>query len=80
MGLYSQEFVAEMKFRGILWFATATTVDEARAAEGAGADAIIAQGMEAGGHRGAFRDDVAESQMVGLFALVRKLPMRYRSR
>ncbi len=70
MGVYAREFVAEMKARGILWFATATTVDEARAAEAAGADAIIAQGMEAGGHRGAFRADQAESQLVGLIALV----------
>lgn len=53
-----------------MWFATATTVEEARAAEEAGADAIIAQGMEAGGHRGAFRADHAESQLVGLIALV----------
>ncbi len=70
MGLYPPDFVSEMKARGILWCATATTVDEARAAEAAGADAIIAQGMEAGGHRGAFDADRWESQMVGLFALV----------
>ena len=70
MGLYSPEYVAEMRARGILWFATATTVDEAMAAEAAGADAIIAQGMEAGGHRGAFQADNWESQLVGLFALV----------
>ena len=70
MGLYAPEFVLEMKARRILWFATATTVDEARAAEAAGADAIIAQGMEAGGHRGAFETGHAESQMVGLIALV----------
>jgi nitronate monooxygenase len=70
MGIYAPDFVAEMKARGILWFATATTVDEARAAHDAGADAIIAQGMEAGGHRGAFRADRWESQLVGLVALV----------
>ena len=70
MGLYPAGFVAEMKARGILWFATATTVAEARAAEAAGADAIIAQGMEAGGHRGAFRAEEAERQMVGLISLV----------
>ena len=70
MGLYSADYVAEMKSRGILWFATATTVDEARAAAAAGADAIIAQGMEAGGHRGAFHADQAESHMVGLIALL----------
>jgi len=70
MGLYPAAFVAEMKARGIFWFATATTVAEARAAEEAGADAIIAQGMEAGGHRGAFRAEQAERQMVGLVSLV----------
>lgn len=70
MGLYSPEFVKEMKARGILWFATATTVDEARAAEAAGADAIIAQGMEAGGHRGAFDATKAEAQLIGSMALI----------
>jgi nitronate monooxygenase len=43
---------------------------EAKAAEAAGADAIIAQGMEAGGHRGAFHAEDAERQMVGLMALL----------
>jgi nitronate monooxygenase len=70
MGLYSPAFVSELKARGILWFANATTVAEAKAAEQAGADAIVAQGMEAGGHRGAFRADEAEQQMVGLMALL----------
>jgi nitronate monooxygenase len=70
MGLYSPEFVAEMRTLGILWLATATTVGEAKAAEAAGADAIIAQGMEAGGHRGTFNADEAERRMVGLFALL----------
>lgn len=70
MGLYAPQFVVEMKTRGILWFATATTVDEARAAEAAGADAIIAQGMEAGGHRGSFLAGKAEEQLVGLIALL----------
>jgi nitronate monooxygenase len=70
MGVYAPHFISEMKSRGILWFATATTVAEARAAEAAGADAIVAQGMEAGGHRGAFKAADAEAQLVGLFALV----------
>jgi nitronate monooxygenase len=70
MGLYAPAFVSELKARGILWFANATTVTEAKAAEDAGADAIVAQGMEAGGHRGAFREDEAEQQMVGLVALL----------
>ena len=70
MGLYAPAFVSELKARGILWFASATTVAEAKAAEVAGADAIVAQGMEAGGHRGAFEAKDAEQQMVGLMALV----------
>lgn len=70
MGLYPPAFISELKARGILWFANATTVAEAKAAEGAGADAIVAQGMEAGGHRGSFNADDAERQMVGLMALL----------
>jgi NAD(P)H-dependent flavin oxidoreductase YrpB (nitropropane dioxygenase family) len=41
--------------------ATATTVAEAKAAESAGADIIVAQGIEAGGHRGAFDAMQAEA-------------------
>ena len=70
MGLYPPDFVAETKRQEILWFTTATTVAEAKAAETAGADAVIAQGMEAGGHRGAFDAVEAEQRMVGLFALL----------
>ncbi|MGH9716332.1 MAG: NAD(P)H-dependent flavin oxidoreductase [Candidatus Acidiferrales bacterium] len=70
MGLYSPQFVSELKARGILWFATATTVDEAKAAEKSGADAIVAQGAEAGGHRGSFKADDAERHSVGLMALL----------
>ncbi len=70
MGLYPPDFVARMKARGIKWLATVTTVAEARQAEAAGADAIVAQGMEAGGHRGAFDPARAEAGMAGLFALL----------
>jgi len=73
MGLFPDNFVAGLKARGIAWFACATTLAEARAAEAAGADAVVAQGFEAGGHRGAFDADAAERQMVGLFALVPRL-------
>src|SRR4029453_16684900 len=61
---------AAKKKRGNKWFAPATPVAEARAAEAAGADVIVAQGMEAGGHRGSFEADEAERRMVGLFALL----------
>ena len=70
MGLYPPEFVARMKERGILWFAAVSTVAEARAAEAAGADVVIAQGVEAGGHRAAFEAEHAERRAVGLVALV----------
>jgi nitronate monooxygenase len=70
MGLYPPEFVARMKARGITWFANVSTVTEARAAEAAGADVIVAQGMEAGGHRGCFDAANAERDLVGLFALL----------
>lgn len=73
MGLYPESFVVKMKDRRIAWFAGATTLKEARAAENAGADAIVAQGFEAGGHRGAFDAAAAESQAVGLFALLPRL-------
>lgn len=70
MGLYPAEFVARLKREGIAWFANISTVAEARAAAAAGADVVVAQGMEAGGHRGCFDAASAERRMVGLFALI----------
>lgn len=70
MGLYPPAFVEQMKEQGIRWFATVTTVEEAIAAEAAGADVIVAQGSEAGGHRGAFNAEDAVHKAVGLFSLL----------
>lgn len=70
MGLYPREFVRRLKDRGIAWWANISTVAEACAAEQAGADVIVAQGMEAGGHRGCFDAKMAETELVGLFALL----------
>lgn len=70
MGLYPAPFVARLKAKGIAWFATVTTVAEAKAARDAGADALIAQGVESGGHRGAFDAARAETDAIGLFALL----------
>jgi nitronate monooxygenase len=70
MGLYPNHFLARMKSKAVKWFATVTTVSEAKVAENAGADVIIAQGMEAGGHRGSFDAPKAEARMVGLFSLL----------
>jgi nitronate monooxygenase len=47
-----------------------TTVAEAREAVAAGADVIVAQGMEAGGHRGSFDADRPDTAVIGLFALL----------
>ena len=68
MGLYTPEFVSQMKNLGIRWFATVTSVSEAIAAEQAGADALVVQGVEAGGHRGNFLTDFEQS--AGLMALL----------
>jgi nitronate monooxygenase len=73
MGLLPPAYVTRLKDAGIPWFANVTTLSEARAAAQAGADVIVAQGFEAGGHRGAFDAAAAERQAVGLFALVPRL-------
>jgi nitronate monooxygenase len=70
MGVFPPAFVSRLRTAGIAWFATATTLAEARRAQEAGADAIIAQGFEAGGHRGSFDEAAAERQSIGLFALI----------
>lgn len=70
MGLFEQTYVRRLKDRGIAWFATATTLREALAAEEAGADAIIAQGVEAGGHRGTFDQQEARTNGIGLMAFL----------
>jgi len=73
MGVFPAPFARRLKERRIAWFATATTLYEAKIARDAGADAIVAQGYEAGGHRGSFDQAKAERQGVGLFALIPRL-------
>jgi nitronate monooxygenase len=68
-GLPSAELVARVKAWGAKVLASATTVDEARWLEARGADAVIAQGAEAGGHRGMFLSEDLATQ-VGTFALL----------
>ncbi len=76
MGVFPAEFITQLKQRGIAWFACATTLAEANMAEAAGADAIVAQGLEAGGHRGAFDAAAAERRDTSLMALLPRLADR----
>jgi nitronate monooxygenase len=68
-GLPSADLVARVHSWGSKILSSATTVDEARWLESRGVDAIIAQGIEAGGHRGIFLSDDLTTQ-VGTLALV----------
>ena len=68
-GLPAPELLARIRGWGAKILSSATTVEEARWLEGRGVDAIIAQGFEAGGHRGLFLTDDLSTQ-VGTMALV----------
>ena len=68
-GLPSHELLGMVKACGAKVFSSATTVDEALWLEAHGVDAVIAQGAEAGGHRGMFLTHDASTQ-VGTFALL----------
>ncbi|HEY0737184.1 MAG TPA: nitronate monooxygenase [Herpetosiphonaceae bacterium] len=71
-GLPSSELLARVKPWGATILSSATTVEEALWLEAHGVDAIIAQGCEAGGHRGMFLSDDLTTQ-VGTLALVPQL-------
>jgi nitronate monooxygenase len=71
-GMPSSEQIAALKKRGIAVIGTATTVDEARRLAQAGVDAIVAQGAEAGAHRGSFAAPFEDS-MVPVATLVRDI-------
>ncbi len=71
-GLPAAGLLADVKACGAKVISSATTVDEARWLEAHGADAIIAQGAEAGGHRGMFLSADVSTQ-VGTFALLPQL-------
>lgn len=68
-GLPAPDLLARVKGWGSVVLSSATTVDEAMWLEAQGVDAVIAQGVEAGGHRGMFRTDDLTTQ-VGTFALL----------
>lgn len=79
-GLPSAERIAAFHAAGIYTMATATNLDEARRIEAAGIKAIVAQGIEAGGHRGVFDQDAPDERyptavLVRLLARQTRLPI-----
>lgn len=74
-GLPSSDAMRALKAAGIVLIASATSVEDARMLIDANIDGIIAQGYEAGGHRGVF-DTAAEDLHIGSLALTRLLVKR----
>jgi len=71
-GLPEKDQIRALKEAGIILFGSATSLAEAKQLADAGIDAIVAQGYEAGGHRGLF-DYAAHDDRLGTFALTRLL-------
>lgn len=71
-GLPSAEAIAALRGCGAALLASVTSLDEARAVAAAGIDVVVAQGIEAGGHRGMF-DPAAPDAQLGTMALTRLL-------
>ncbi|WMJ68722.1 nitronate monooxygenase [Stenotrophomonas sp. 24(2023)] len=76
-GLPAASAITALREAGIILLASATCDHEADRIELAGVDAVIAQGVEAGGHRGVF-DPEAADEGLGTMALVRRLVTRTR--
>lgn len=71
-GLPPPSILEPLKATGAVLFASATSLAEGLAVQAAGCDAVVAQGWEAGGHRGVFDPEAADDQL-GTFALTRLL-------
>ncbi|MBJ6762399.1 nitronate monooxygenase [Myxococcaceae bacterium JPH2] len=71
-GIPSARVLESFRARGVLLAGTATNVEEGRLLEAAGVDLIVAQGAEAGGHRGTFSGPF-EGGVIGTMALVPQL-------
>jgi len=65
-GIPSQSWINELKKKGIITIGTASSVEEARMIEQSGLDMVVAQGYEAGGHKGAF----TKTRSIGTMALI----------
>jgi nitronate monooxygenase len=71
-GVPAAQSIRELHTAGIVTLASATSLEEARIAVRAGVDAVVAQGYEAGGHRGVFDPDAADDRL-GTLPLTRLL-------
>lgn len=69
-GVLPPEYMQRLKDENIIVIGTATTTREAKLLEQNGVDAIVAQGYEAGGHRGSASDTVIEDALIGGMALI----------
>jgi nitronate monooxygenase len=77
-GLPTSETIESLRQAGIILIASATNLAEGRAIQSAGLDAIVAQGYEAGGHRGVFDPALADERLsmsALTSALVNELPL-----
>ena len=74
-GVPAEQTIHALRQAGIVMLGSATNLAEARSAVRAGVDAVIAQGYEAGGHRGVF-DPNAHDDKLGTFALTRLLAQK----
>jgi nitronate monooxygenase len=73
-GVPGRDVLDRLRRAGTVTLVTATTAEEARAVERAGADAVIAQGVEAGGHQGTHRDlPENDGSGIGLLSLVAQI-------
>jgi nitronate monooxygenase len=73
-GIPGEDVIAGLRARGTEVWVTVTSLDDARRAAAAGADLLVVQGYEAGGHRGGTSD--APEQAVGLIALLQLITAR----
>lgn len=71
-GLVDKEIIKECRQQNILTIGTATTLKEGIALEESGVDAVVVQGVEAGGHRALFEDEQQDS-LIGTFVLTRMM-------
>lgn len=74
-GVPPVEWVKALRAAGIVTLGCATTLAESQKVEAAGLDAVVAQGAEAGGHRGVFEPEQGDARL-GTLALVRLLASR----